>query len=433
MLIHVVQQGETIHSIAVSYRTSEIKLIRDNGLEESKALVAGETLVITYPELTYTVKEGDTLKGIANAYNISIIQLLRNNPYLSETYFLSPGDTIVIKYNTKGTISVHGNALPFISKEALRKTLPYLTYLSIFNYSVTKEGELITYYDDTEVINMTKEYGVMPLMLLTTLTIRGEPNIELAYEILLNQEFQNTHIENVLYILRTKGYQGVNISFQYINVSNIHLYENLLSNIADRLNKEGYLVFVSINPNITTVNDQIIFEEVNYSVMDELTQNIIFLRYDWATKIIPPSPVSSLKNIDFFLNYVSQSIPMNNVIIGIPNIGYDWELPYIPGRSNVHSLTLERAIDLARNQGATIQFDTVSQTPFFEYVFSEDEMEIKHIVWFIDARSINSILDLVQKYHLHGIAIWNTTIYNAQLFTIINSQYEIEKVLDSTK
>ena len=78
MIIHVVQQGDTIQSIAEYYRISETVLIRDNALREPDNLVIGQAIVIAYPTLTYIVQEGDTLEGIANSHNVSLIQLLQN-------------------------------------------------------------------------------------------------------------------------------------------------------------------------------------------------------------------------------------------------------------------------------------------------------------------------------------------------------------------
>jgi spore germination protein len=430
MQIHVVQQGETIQTIADYYGVPVARLILDNGLEVPEALVPGQSLVIAFPETIYTVKEGDTLQNIADVNGVTLMQLYRNNPFLSEREYIYPGETLVIQYNTRGKITTHGNTVPFINKDTLRKTLPYLTYLSILNYTATREGEITTYYDDTEVIQLAKEYGVMPLMLLTTLTIKGEANIEITYEILLNEDLQNKQIENVLNILKLKGYYGVNISFEYINVTNLYLYESYFSRMFNRLSKEGYLVFATVNFNITVSTENVIsFERVNYSVLNQLVQNIIFMNYQWATSINPPSPISSIHNIDIFLNYVSNYISPLKEIVGIATIGYDWELPFSAGISNVYSLTPERAVVLARNVGAIIRFDEISQTPFFNYTVTSEGNQIAHIVWFIDARTIQALLDLAVKYQLHGIGIWNITIYNSQLWLIINSQFEIEKVL----
>lgn len=429
MFIHVVQSGDTIQSIADQYEVSVRKLIQDNKLENPYDLVIGQCIVITVPELTYTVKEGDTLIGIAASHNVTVLQLLQNNPYLSEREYIYPGDIIIIHYNQKGKISTHGNTIPYINKDTLRKTLPYLTYLSILNYTATSNGDIITYYDDAEIIQITKEYGTIPLMLLTTLTIRGEANIAITYDILLNKQVQNRLIENVLSILKEKGYRGVNISFQYISDSNQQLFEDYFKNISERLRAEGYLAFVTINPDVVIVDSNVEFVQIDYSTIKQSAHNIIFMSYEWATTINPPSPISSTYNMNYFLDYINQYVSPDMAIIGIATIAYDWELPFSAGFSEVYSMSYDRAINLARDTGSTILFDEISQTPYFTYSIFSNGNAVSHIVWFIDARSINSFLELVSEYELHGIAIWNITIYNAQLWLIINSQYEIEKLI----
>jgi spore germination protein len=426
MVIHVVNSGETIQSIAEYYGVSVDRLIQDNGLDDPDNLVIGQSIVIVKPDIIYTVKEGDTLVNIADYYNVSVIQLLANNPYLSDREYLYPGDTIVIGYTRKGLLTTHGNTVPNINNAILRKTLPYLTYISVLNYTATSAGEIISYYDDTEIIQTSKAYGVAPLMLLTTLTIQGEANLEADFDILLNEEFQNRQIENILTIMRLKGYYGLNLSLQYISLSSIDFYESYFANVTNRLNREGYQVFVTINPNIHETNNEVSFERIDYSLINRLAQNIIFTSYEWAFNVNPPSPITSIYRTEVFLNYVLNFIPSDKIIIGIATLGYDWKLPYVAGISNVNLISFDNVNDLAKNYGAIIQFDNVSQTPFFTYTTSEP---VNHVVWFINSQTINAILDLVSKYNLKGISIWNITVFNPQLWLIVNSQYEIEKVI----
>lgn len=427
MIIHVVQQGETIQSIARFYGVSEARLIQDNGLESSDGLVVGQSIIILFPLITYTVREGDSFIGIANAFNVSVMQLLQNNPYLSDQEYLTPGDIIAINYSKDGTITTHGNAVPYINKNTLRRTLPYLTYLSVLNYTAGNEGEIISYYDDTEIIQLAKEYNAVPLMLLTTLTIQGEANIGFAYDLLLNENFQNIQIENILRILRSKGYSGINISLEYVNISNLQIYEAYFTKLANRLNEEGFLVFAIINPDISVVDNEVVFTRVDYSLVDQLAHSIIFMNFEWAKSINPPAPISSINNINVYLDFLMEFIPPDQLILGLATIGYDWELPFSAGISGINSLTLDRAIDLARNMGVIIQFDEVSQTPFFRYTIDSEGYPIDHIVWFIDARSINALLGLITDNNLLGTSIWNIAIYNPQLWLLISSQFDIIK------
>ena len=203
MQIHVVQPGETINYIADIYNVSVDKLIQDNRLNNAYNLVPGQAIVIADPKLTYTIKEGDTLVSIAEAYGITIMQILRNNPFLSGREYLYPGELITISYNTQGSIVTNGYCYPFIDTNLLKKTLPNLTYLSVLNYRATKEGEITTYYDDSEIIQLAKAYAVVPLVMLTTLSAQGEPDLEVAYELLLNEDYQDKQIDNMITIMKT--------------------------------------------------------------------------------------------------------------------------------------------------------------------------------------------------------------------------------------
>jgi spore germination protein len=428
MDIHVVQFGETIDTIAEQYGVSAQKIISDNELINPYRLVIGQTIVITYPEKTYTVQEGDTLISIADSNGISVIQLLRNNSFLSERTYIYPGETLVISYNnTKRKVTTSGFAYPYINKSLLVKTLPYLTYLSIFNYTITSTGELITYYDDLEIIQIAKDYGVAPLMLVTTLTAKGEPNIEAAYDILINEELQEQYIYTILGLVKSKGYYGVNLSFQYLNTSNQDQYINLFNKASEIANLAGIPLFITINPNKTFVGNELVYERVDLTRVNQDANSIAFVSFNWAYNYGPPIPIASINDIKDLIDYVLNYVRPETVNVGIPIFGYDWELPYVPGFTKASALSLNSIINLAVNIGAVIEFDEISQTPYIRYI--ESANGIQHIIWFIDARSINSLMNLVVDSGLQGTGIWNIMYYYAQMWLIINSQYEIESIL----
>jgi spore germination protein len=428
MDIYVVQPGDTIDSIAEKYGVTPEKLIQDNEIDPDR-LVPGQSIVIVYSAQTYTVQEGDTLSSIASDSGITVMQLIRNNPFLLDREFIFPGETLVISYNTNGKIVTNGFSYPFISRAILRKTLPYLTYLTVINYTAAGNGELLSNFDDSEIIKMTKEYNVVPLMMITTLTTQGAPNLEAAFSVLLKEEYQDRLIDDMLNVLKTKGYHGINIVFNYMNAANQGLYQSFLTKISDRLGKEGYIVFVTINPNIKNTDTEISYEKIDYSIISPLVNGIIFLQFIWGINSEPPAPISSIANLRALVDYVVSLMSPDKVIIGKPIVGYDWELPYLPGKTTAHALTVNSALSMAYDAGAKIQFDEISQTPYFRYIQFSFGTPIEHIVWFIDARSINALFLLISEYGLNGTGIWNIMVYVPQLWLIINSQYEIVKIL----
>jgi spore germination protein len=424
MVIHVVKPGETIYTIAKLYGVTAEKLIQDNELKIYSNLVIGQTIVIVYPEQTYTIQEGDTLDSIASSNGITLMQLLRNNPFLFDKKFIYPGETLVIRFNTSDiTIRTNGYTNPFMNRDILRKTLPYLTYLSIFGYRTTVGADIIG-IDDTEVIQIAKEFGVAPIMLLSTFTGQGVGSIETVYSILNNIDLMERHIENILYILREKGYYGLNLTLQYLNVANKQTYEFYITKLVNRLNSEGYLVFITLSPELIYYPNEITFERIDYTVLGQLVDGITLMSYNWGYSYGAPAPVTSASLLKEFYEYAITLIPPEKIFTGIPIMGYDWDLPYVVGISRANSLTFDSAIALAGQVGATIQFDEVSQTPYFEYV--DKQYGIEHIVWFIDARSIDALVKLVPEFGLLGIGIWNIMYFFAQMWLVINSQYKLE-------
>jgi len=427
MVIYVVQMGDTITSIANKFRVTEIRLISENGITNPLDLVTGQTIVITYPKETYIVKDGDTLPKIALDHKISVMQLYRNNPFLWDRDHIIPGEELIISFDTKDAITTNAYAFPFIDHNVLKKTLPYLTYLSILNYQTLRRGEIESFYDDSELIQMSKKFGVLPLMLVTGVTFDGERNPEIIYEILLNTEYQDKHAQNMLKVMKEKGYYGVNITITYLNETNQSLYINYLKRVTSILNQEGYLVFITIDPNFTVENDQTTFERVDYTKFNDLNDGAYLMRFYWGTQYGPPMPVSSIENIALYVSYMIQLIKPQKINIGFPLLGYDWTLPYIKGFSQANSISLENAIELAALKNATIIFDEDSGTPYFEYTVEADENIIKHIVWFVDARTIDEIVDLVLEYEMQGTGLWNIMSYYSQLWVILNSNFTIIK------
>jgi len=429
MEIYVVQEGDDIYSIAKKYVMSIDRLIQENGLVYPFDLVIGQALVITYPKQYYTVQQGDTLQSIADLYKVTPMQILRNNQSLLDRKSLYVGETLVISYNTKGQITTNGFAYPFISKETLLKTLPNLTYLSIFNYSITEKGEIKTYYeDDSDIIKTTKEYGVIPLMMISTLNLQGESNENTANQVLYNDEYQQVTIDTFYNVIKSKGYQGLNVVFNYLNKVNQLQYENFAKKIATKLQAEGLLFFVTINYQSQIIDGKIILEQVDYSKFSSYVNGLIFLRLEWGTRYGPPVPVIDINNAIILFDYVAPIVTPDKMVFSIPMLGYDWTLPYIPNNSNANSLSINSVLDIANGNDVVIEFDENSQNPFFYYNQFNLGVPSKHIIWFVDARTMKAFLNLIFEKGLNGCGIWNVMIYNSQIWTIINSQFEIVKI-----
>lgn len=432
MKIYVVQSGDTVYSIARQTQTTPSRIIIDNQLENPDRLTVGQSLVLLYPTQTHTVRGGETLFSIANMYNVSLHTLWQNNPTLSGGTYIYPGQTLNISYPEPplGTAQVDGYAYPYIDREVLRTTLPFLTYLSIFSYGIRDDGSLIPPVGgDEELISLAKEYGTVPLLLLTSLGEDGTFSNELVNRVLTDPALRASVIENAVNTVKNKGYGGVNVDFEFIPQEGAAEYPLFLRELRARLQNEGLVLLVSLAPKSSREQRGLLYEGHNYPAIGESADLALLMTYEWGYTYGPPLAVSPLPEMQKVVDYALTEIPAQKLLLGIPNYGYNWTLPYVRGESKAMSLSNVTALRLAGEKRAEIQFDSRAQTPYFTYYeySPEQKKQLEHIVWFDDARSMDSKLRLVQQNGLSGIGVWNIMRYFPQLWLILNALYRIEK------
>lgn len=132
--------------------------------------------------------------------------------------------------------------------------------------------------------------------------------------------------------------------------------------------------------------------------------------------------VSPLPNVRQVLDYAITEIPPSKIFLGVSNYGYDWPLPFVQGVTQAQSISNQRAIELAIQYNIAIQYDEISQAPFFHYT---DSSGIVHEVWFEDARSLNARLRLIAEYSLLGGGIWNMMRPFSQLWLLLDGLFEL--------
>lgn len=423
-ILHMVQAGDTISSIAEQYQIPVNRLMEDNDLTPRDKLNIGQIIIIIYPKLTYTVKPGDTLYDIAQANGVSIMELLRNNPSLSNRDYLEVGEELIISYDNKEKkIEINGMAFSFINEQILKKTLPFLTYITVMGYQVDEQGNLLD-IDDTLIIQMAIDYGVVPLMLVYSLDESRNGTPEVSHVLLNNPELQDVFMNNIINTLRTKGYYGAICGFQYILEEDLPKYTAFIKYASMRLQEAGFLCGSVLLPSTFGYVEGQPISHSYFAEIGQVNDGVILLTYQWATGYVPELNQTAYSYLKEYLDAVVAQIPPEKIYLGISRIAYEWELPYVENESVATSLTTPRALALASQYNSEILFDELTQFSYFFYNFAD----VDHVVWFRDARYANAMLRLVDEYGIGGISVWNIMIYYT-IWVLINSQYDIQKLL----
>lgn len=431
MTIHVVQPGETITSIANQYDVTPERLITDNELPNPENLVVGQSIVVQHAEIIHTVEEGDSLYNIAETYGVTPNQILQNNPSIGELGYLVPGETIVIKFaeidekNKLGNIIIGGYAYPFIDRAVLRKTLPFLTYLYLFAYGFTPTGDLIP-IDDEELIELARSYSVGPILVLAPMTPEGNFSNELAHTIFTNQEAQNRLIDNLIATMKAKNYVGMDVDFEFVLPEDKDSFIQFIRNLKNRLEPEGLSLMVALAPKVSAEQAGLLYQAHDYPTIGAIADRVLLMTYEWGFTFGPPMATAPLASVRRVLEYGITEIDNNKILMGIPNYAYDWPLPFIRGQSAAESISNVEAIERAAQNRVTIQFDEEAQAPFYYYT---NPQGIAHVVWFDDARSMEAKHRLINEYQLSGSGVWQIMNFFPQMWLVVNSLYNVQKVL----
>ena len=423
MEIYVVKKGDTLSSIAAAYRVPMGLLAVWNGLRSPYLLVVGQAILVLYPAAVYTVRTGDTVQAIARRFGTTAREIYANNPNLyGGTVPLFAGQTLVLRFqNTRiGTARVNSYAYPYITDRVLYGNLPYLSYLAPFTYGFRTDGTLIP-MEDARLITAAETLETAPLMHLSTLTENGTFSNTLSSALFADSQAQQTILQNVLSLMREKGYRALDIDFEFVLPEEANAYADFIAFMRENLNAEGFPVIAALAPKSSRDQKGIGYEGHDYRRIGEAANEVFVMTYEWGYTYGPPLAVSPLASMRRVLDFAISEIPPEKIFMGLPNYAYDWTLPYKPGESRALSIGNEEAVQLARDFGAEILFDEASATPYFFY----NDNGVQHEVWFEDARSYMAKLRLIAEYGFAGVGIWNIMRPFTQGFLVLQNLYRI--------
>lgn len=423
MLIYTVKPGDTLAGISRRYGLSPLRIAADNGLSDMSRLVPGQNLLINVDSVRYILDEGQTLFSISQEYGVPLDELIKANPGLNPLN-LRPGDTVMIpvaRREKRRPILVNGYAYPSINTNSLNCVLPFLTFLSPFSYKLTPTAELVS-PDDSDLIFRAQRSAVMPIMVVTNIFDEGF-STEVLSVILASEELQERLIGNILSELTGKNYYGVNMDIEYIAPDDRDRYNAFLERLAERLHNEGFIVMSALAPKISADQPGVLYEAHDYAEQGRIVDYVIIMTYEWGYTYGPPLAVSPINEVRRVLDYAVTEIPPEKILMGMPNYGYDWTLPFMRG-TPAQSVSLTQAVDLALRYGVEIQFDEQAQTPYFYYT----DNGTQHVVWFDDPRSIDAKLQLIDDYRLAGASWWTVNRCYVPNWLVLQNMYETVKL-----
>ncbi len=375
----------------------------------------------------YVVKENDTVDSIGENFGISPYTLAWSNQ-IEPPYRLAVGQALFIpgeESNQRQEISLGGYAYPWIGQNILEEITPHLTEISIFSYGFTAEGALIPPQEEGEhrILERAASQSVIPALVLTPLDAEGRFNNQLVSVLVRDLSVQQRLIRELWAVVQEKGYQIVNIDFEYVFAADRMLFADFVRRLRVILNLFDVRVTVALAPKTSDDQPGILYEGMDYAALGEAANGVFLMTYEWGYTYGPPMAVAPLNGVRQVVEYALTRIPREKIILGIPNYGYDWPLPYVRGTTSARSIGYTDAIQLAIDHGVPIQFDETAQSPWFRYW----QYGIQHEVWFEDVRGFKAKFDMMDEFGLPGAGFWQLMRLFRAGWLLAESRYAIRK------
>ena len=248
--------------------------------------------------------------------------------------------------------------------------------------------------DSPEVTQFAKAHGIK----LMPAIVNGEFDADAAHDVLIDASNQTRALDSLTALVRTYGYDGINIDFENLYAGDRQLFSGFMANLYARVHRENGRAVTIALPSKTHETFDGWSGPFDYATIAPNVDLAVVMTYDDHNTLTGPGPVAPIDWDESVVKYAIKSIPPGKLLLGLPFYGYDWNLWTGWTRAVSYS-------DIVRTVfafGPGIQMDAGSQTPTYTYVAGDGT----HQVWFENSSSLAAKVSLAAKYGLAGWGAW---------------------------
>jgi spore germination protein len=297
----------------------------------------------------------------------------------------------------------------FDSLPSLKAHADLLNEIHPLWYHVSPDGSLKKEVN-LEAIALARQNGIKIIPLVNLVPSQDA--------ILLNQVAQDKTIANLVNEVKTNNYDGIDIDFEFFPVSEIKDFTVdrdkltlFMKNVHTQMSNMGKVTYMAVLPHVGSSPE--VGGVFNYENLAPYLDKVTIMCYDYKESHSPPGPIAPFDWVEKNINTaIKQGFRSEQISLGVATYGYDWPVGKTGGFSKPSSEIMKQIT----MKGYNVKWSDKYQEPYYTYT---DSGGVSREVWFENARTLQTKIDLVKKYKLAGISIWRLGYEDQKFWDII--------------
>lgn len=259
----------------------------------------------------------------------------------------------------------------------------------------------------------SKGYKVWPF-------ISNNSEKALTSEILNDYKLRQKLINNIVNLAIENNFDGINIDFEYMNMSDKDVFSRFIIELAPRLREYGMVLSVDVTAPDGGENWSLCYDR---NEIGKAADYVVFMAYDQYGNSSEEAGTTAGTdwvevNIKKFIG-TQEEVPAEKLILGMPFYTRLWT--EVNGEVDSKVVVMESIDEAIPTSASRVWNDDVKQ-----YYVEYEKNGKTYKMWIEDEKSISAKCDLVNKYNLAGAAYWEKGQEKEEVWNVISEKLNIK-------
>lgn len=233
--------------------------------------------------------------------------------------------------------------------------------------------------------------------------------------VIKNSTLRTKHITNIVNLVVSKGYDGIDIDYENLNSADRANYTTFLTELGNALHARGKLLTTDVYGKTSEPGTWNGPQAQDLQAIGKVADEVRFMIYDYNPSSIGPiTPYSWISNV---LSFAKTKVPAHKIIHGVPLYGYDWT----GSGGTPKDYVWTESMALQQQYNAPLKWDNTNKVPWFTYSAGGKN----HTLYFENGQSAAAKFDLTNSANVGGVSFWRLGGEDPAVWTSVRNKFAL--------